>query len=394
MPLTEITIRQAKPAERPRNLFDGGGLYLLITPQGCKYWRYRYRFAGKDSTLALGVYGEVSLKQARQLHREVKSLLHQGIDPLARQQEQRQGNAGQAAFERIAREWYEYQRPAWKNAKHVQQVIHTLERYAFPHIGDKAIDAIPATDILAVLNALNDRPETASRLKQRISAVFNFAIQTDRATFNPAASAPKIVRSADKRVKHHPALPVAEIGTFLRQLDHYANRKTALALRLLVLTLTRSGEVRRGEWTEISGDTWHIPAEKMKMGLAHTVPLSDWALETLNELRRLNRYGSPYFVTGNRNQPLGDMTLSVAMQRMGYGGRAAPHGFRAMGSSILNESGQWNPDAIERQLAHRESNQVRAAYNRAEYLDERRRMMQWYGEYLRQCWQGSVPCVA
>ena len=161
-----------------------------------------------------------------------------------------------------------------------------------------------------------------------------------------------------------------------------------------MLTLTRSGEVRRGEWTEISGDTWHIPAEKMKMGLAHTVPLSDWALETLNELRRLNRYGSPYFVTGNRNQPLGDMTLSVAMQRMGYGGRAAPHGFRAMGSSILNESGQWNPDAIERQLAHRESNQVRAAYNRAEYLDERRRMMQWYGEYLRQCWQGSVPCVA
>ena len=126
MPLTEITIRQAKPTERPRKLFDGGGLYLLITPQGCKYWRYRYRFAGKDRTLSLGAYREVSLKQARQLHREAKSLLYQGIDPLTRQQKQRQGNAGLAAFECIAREWYEYQRPAWKNAKHAQQVIHTL----------------------------------------------------------------------------------------------------------------------------------------------------------------------------------------------------------------------------------------------------------------------------
>ena len=394
MPLTEITIRQAKPTERPRKLFDGGGLYLLITPQGCKYWRYRYRFAGKDRTLSLGAYREVSLKQARQLHREAKSLLYQGIDPLARQQEQRQGYGGHATFARIAREWYEYQRPAWKNAKHAQQVIHTLEQYAFPRIGNKAIDAIPATDILAVLNALNDRPETASRLKQRLSAVFNFAIQTGRATFNPAASAPKIVCSADKRVKHHPALPVAEIGTFLRELDNYANRKTALALRLLILTLTRSGEVRRGEWTEISGNTWHIPAEKMKMGLAHTVPLSDWALETLDELRSLNRYGSPYFVTGNRNQPPSDTTLSLAMQRMGYGGRAVPHGFRAMGSSILNESGLWNPDAIERQLAHSEANKVRAAYNRAGYLDERRRMMQWYGEYLRQRWQESASCAA
>lgn len=139
MLLTEKTIKHAKPTERSRKLFDGGGLYLLITPQGCKYWRYRYRFAGKDSTLALGVYGEVSLKQARQLHREAKSLLHKGIDPLARQQEQRQGNAGQAAFERIAREWYAYQRPAWKNAKHAQQVIHTLEQYAFPHIGDMTL---------------------------------------------------------------------------------------------------------------------------------------------------------------------------------------------------------------------------------------------------------------
>ena len=178
-------------------------------------------------------------------------------------------------------------------------------------------------------------------------------------------------------------MPAAEIPTFFQRLERYPNRKTALALRLLILTLTRSGEVRLGQWAELHGDQWHIPAERMKMGIAHMVPLSDWALATLDELRALNRYNSPYFITGNRNQPLSDTTLSLAMKRMGYGGRAVPHGFRAMGSSILNESGQWNPDAIERQLAHREGNQVRAAYNRAEYLEERQRMMQWYADYLR-----------
>ena len=269
----------------------------------------------------------------------------------------------------------------------MQQVIGSLERYAFPAIGKKGMDSILPTDILALLNAMADKPETASRVKQRISAVFDFAIQTGRATHNPAAAAPKIVRSADKRVKHHPSLPVAEIGTFLRSREEYPNRKTALLLRLLVLTLTRSGEVRYGAWSEIHDNEWHIPAARMKMGMAHTVPLSDWALETLAELRQLNDHGGPYFATNNLNRPLNCVALSKAMQRMGYGDRAVPHGFRAMGSSILNESGQWNPDAIERQLAHRERNKVRAAYNRAEYLEERQRMMQWYSDYLRQRWQ-------
>ena len=387
MPLTEKTIKHALPADRPRKLFDGGGLHLLITPQGGKYWRYRYRFAGKDCTLALGVYNKISLREARQRHRDAQSLLNRGIDPLLYKREQRQGKARQANFERIAREWYAHQKPAWKNAQHVQQVIGSLERYAFPAIGKKGMDSILPTDILALLNAMADKPETASRVKQRISAVFDFAIQTGRATHNPAAAAPKIVRSADKRVKHHPALPVTEIGTFLRCLEKYPNRKTALLLRLLVLTLTRSGEVRYGEWSEIHGNEWHIPAERMKMGMAHTVPLSDWALETLAELRQLNIHDSPYFATNRLNRPLNCVALSKAMQRMGYGDKAVPHGFRAMGSSILNESGQWNPDAIERQLAHRERNKIRAAYNRAEYLEERQRMMQWYSDYLRQCWQ-------
>lgn len=383
MRLTEKTIKNAPPGERPYKLFDGGGLHLFITPRGGKYWRYRYRFDGQDCTLSLGVYPKVRLKQARQLHRDAQSLLAQDTDPHRHKQKRKQAEKQQDNFEKVAREWYAHQRPAWKNEKHAWQVIHTLEQYVFPHIGSKAVSEVQPPAIVSILNRLADRPETRTRVKQRISAVFAFAIQTGRATLNPALSAPKTVRSAQNRVRHQPSLPAAEIPTFFQCLDNYPNRKTALALRLLILTLTRSGEVRLGQWAELNGDQWHIPAERMKMGIAHVVPLSDWALATLDELRALNRYNSPYFITGNRNQPLSDTTLSLAMKRMGYGGRAVPHGFRAMGSSILNESGQWNPDAIERQLAHREGNQVRAAYNRAEYLEERQRMMQWYADYLR-----------
>ncbi|SUO93014.1 tyrosine-type recombinase/integrase [Suttonella ornithocola] len=179
-------------------------------------------------------------------------------------------------------------------------------------------------------------------------------------------------------------MTIARIGEFFQRLEGYTNRKTQLALQLLILTLTRSGELRHGQWIEIIDKDWHIPAERMKMKRPHIVPLSDWALEILAEMRSLNKYGSPYFVTGNRNQPLSDMTLSKAMERLGYKGIAVPHGFRAMGSSVLNESGLWNPDAIERQLAHAESNAVRAAYNRAEYLDERRKMLQWYSDFIHQ----------
>ena len=202
------------------------------------------------------------------------------------------------------------------------------------------------------------------------------------------------MRSADKRVKHHPALPVAEIGTFLRELDNYANRKTALALRLLILTLTRSGEVRRGEWTEISGNTWHIPAEKMKMGLAHTVPLSDWALELLRELHGLTG-NTPYLFPSRTKQDghISENTLGKIMNGMSYKGIATPHGFRSLASSILNEQG-YNPDAIERQLAHEESNRIRAAYNRAEYLAERREMMQWYSGYLRERYRQAKALIA
>ncbi|WP_298641926.1 integrase arm-type DNA-binding domain-containing protein [uncultured Cardiobacterium sp.] len=230
-------------------------------------WRYRYRFDGQDCILSPGVYPKVRLRQARQLHRDAQSLLAQGSDPHRRKQQRKQAEKQQDSFGKVAREWYAHQRPAWKNEKHARQVIHTLERYVFPHIGGKAVSGIPPPAIVGILNRLADRPETRTRVKQRISAVFAFAIQTGRRPLNPALSAPKTVRSAQNRIRHQPSLPVAEIPAFFRDLERYPNRKTALALRLLILTLTRSGEVRLGQWAELRGDQWHIPAERMKMGL-------------------------------------------------------------------------------------------------------------------------------
>ena len=390
MKLTDRQVRNADSAGRKqRKLFDGGGLHLMLTDKGGKYWRFRYRFRGRDCLLSLGTYPQISLKQVRQLHRDAQTLLHQGIDPHAQKMRQRrearQAARQTASFAHFARQWYEGRKNSYTNAKAAQQVINTLQQYAFPLIGERAITELTTADITAVLAPLiATKPETASRLKQRISGVFDYAVQMGCISHNPVLSTPKIIRSGDKRVKNHPALPVARLGEFFARLAQYPNTKTALALRLLILTLTRSGELRHGQWQELSGDQWHIPAERMKMKRPHIVPLSDWALATLDELRALNRYNSPYFVTGNRNQPLSDMTLSAAMKRMGYTGIAVPHGFRAMASTILNESGRWNPDAIERQLAHAGGNAIRAAYNRAEYLDERRKMMQWYADYIRQ----------
>lgn len=383
MRLTEAIIRTMPLPKKPRKVFDGGGLYLLLTPSG-KYWRYRYRFYGKERTLALGVYPEVGLKSARHAHREAKVMLGNGIDPITnkkRLKSEKRAMLGNT-FAEIAREWHELKLPEWKNAKHAQQVINTLETYAFPLIGHIPVSAILPLSVFDVLKSVSDKPETANRLKQRINAVFEHAILTGRATFNPAASMPRIVK---RQKEHQPALPKELIPEFFYRLSLYPNRMTQLALQLLILTFVRVGELRQGEWSEIQNNEWHIPAEKMKMKRPHIVPLSDWSLEILAELKSLNNTENlRWIILGNKKQPMSDNTLAVAMKRMGYKDIAVPHGFRAMASSILNESGLWNPDAIERQLAHKEANKVRAAYNRAEYLEERHRMMQWYADFIKE----------
>lgn len=382
-------IRQAKLPQKARKLFDGGGLYLYLTPSG-KYWYYRYYFVGREKTMALGKYPQVSLKEARLARMEAKIKLRSGIDPAGEQKRLKRENERFYAhsFEVVAREWYAHTRPSWKNAKHAQQVINTLSQYVFPVIGAHSVADVPPMEIFKLLNALKDKPETASRVKQRIKAVFDFAIQTGRATQNPALSAPKIIRRAGNRVKHHPALPKEKLKTFFQDLENHPNRMTQLSIQFMILTFTRSQEIRFAQWEEIKNNEWHIPAERMKMQRAHIVPLSTWALEILQELKEMNKNKSIYLFVGNRNRPMSVNTLSYAMKKMGYKDIAIPHGFRSMASTILNESGLFNPDAIERQLAHAERNAVRAAYNRAEYLEERRRMMQWYSDTLWQLIHG------
>lgn len=385
--LTDKLIRETNPPKgTSKKLYGTEGLFVDIKPSGNKYFVLRYTINGRTRHMSLGRYPVLSLEKAKEWALEFRFQILKGFDPLE-ERKKRQAHDKRVkqvkanTFEMLAHEWYERKRPEWKNKKHAQQVINTLSVEVFPYIGDKPVTEITTPDLLPVMDRIANKPETATRVKQRITNVFDYAIQTGRATLNPASSLPTIKRTQNQ--SHQPSLPYDELGDFLNRCSQYANQKTALALRLLVLTFVRSGELRKGRWDELQGDEWHIPAERMKNGLPHIVPLSDWALETLEELRSLNKYNSPYFVTGTRNTPIGDATLSAAMKRMGYEGRAVPHGFRATASSALNESGLWNPDAIERQLAHKEKNAVRAAYNRAQYLSERKRMMQWYADFIR-----------
>lgn len=390
MRLTELAIKKIQPAEKAIKKFDGGGLYLLVKPTG-RYWRYKYRFHGREKCLSLGAYPVMNLKMAREAHREAKCLLDKGTCPATEKQriKREQMTAHNNTFELVAREWYELKRPEWKNPKHAQQVINTLSSYVFPAIGDLPVSDIAPMTVFDVLKKISDKAETCSRVKQRITAVFDYAIQTGRATWNPAQSLPNLGKG--KQVQHHPALPAKDIPAFFKKLSTYNNPQSQLAMRFLMLTFVRVGELLQADWSQIEDNEWHIPAEKMKMKRPHVVPLSNWALETLEEIRALNPNSPLLFPSPHRgNKSISNNTLSLAMKRMGYTGIATPHGFRSLASSVLNESGRFNADAIERQLAHQEKNAVRAAYNRAEYLAERHTMMNWWSDYLHKRYREAI----
>lgn len=380
MRLTEQLIKNKKFDKKNCKIYDGDGLYLKIAKNGNKFFYFRYTINYRERHMSLGRYPNLSLLEARKRCIELRYKIFKGIDPLEERKTKFSSyKVKEEDFATIAREWYELNRLKWKNRKHIQQTISSLENHIFPFIGDSPLSKISTPQLLPIISALEDKPETASRVKHRLKAIFDYALHSGKISINPALHLPNIKRQA----KNYPSLPYQELGDFLRRLDGYNNQKVVLALRLLVLTFVRSGELRFGKWEEIRGNEWHIPADRMKMKRPHIVPLSDWALETLEALKTLKTDDSPYFVIGSRKQPLSDMTLSMAMKRLGYAGKAVPHGFRATASSCLNESGLFNPDAIERQLAHIDQNKVRNAYNRADYMEERHRMMQWYSDFIK-----------
>ena len=382
--LTDAKIRQAKPAEKPYKLFDGGGLFLLVQPNGSKLWRLKYRFGGKEKLLSIGSYDRgVSLKKAREERTQAMDQLVQGIDPGALKQQEKQAERKQAenSFRAIALNWAETYGARWIDS-HRARVVVSLEADVFPALGDLAITEITPPMVLEVLRAVESRGalDVASRVLQRTSAIFRFAIQTGRATYNPAADMKGVLKT--RRVEHRSTISRAELPDFLKKLDSYSGDPiTKLGLKLILLTFVRTGELRGARWVEFDVDQreWRLPAERMKMGSPHIVPLSPQALAVLEELRPLTGQFDLLFPSHRDQQkPISENTLLFALYRLGYHKRATVHGFRALASTILNETG-FRPDVIERQLAHVERNKVRAAYNRSEYLEERRSMMDWWG---------------
>ena len=386
MALTDLAIKQTKPQDKIYYLKDGGSLFLEVTPAGGKNWRFRYRFNGKAGVLSPGKYPAVSLAEARERAAEARRLLAEGINPGEAKKEAKLAAqvASASAFEVIAIEWHEKQLPRW-TAGHAARIMDSLVKDVFPHLGRINVAELTAPKILACVQKVEKRGavETAGRVLQRINAVLRYAIQTGRTDRNPANDVVGALTA--QKVQHMPALPRAELPEFYRRLAA-ANlyQPTRIAMHLLVLTFVRPGELRAARWEEfdIERAEWRIPAERMKMRQPHIVPLSRQAQALLATLQPLTGRGALLFpATTDHAKPMSENTLSYAMGRMGYQGVATPHGFRALASTTLNEEG-FDPDVIERQLAHAERNKVRAAYHRAEYLDERRKMMQWWADFL------------
>jgi integrase len=392
MPLTDIACRKATtpPGERKQyKLSDGEGLYLLVTKKGDgRYWRLDYRFGGKHKTIALGVYPAVSLAQARERRASARRLLANGVDPATERQREKTAVAvAGVTFESVAREWFENARPAWDEG-HAGRVLRKLERDIFPAFGHRVIGAIEPPDILAALRKVEARGaiDVTKRTRQYVGAIFRYAIATGRATRDPAADIRDALKAAP-RVKHRARVDEKDLPDFLKRLDAYdGDEQTQLGIWLVLLTLLRTNEVRFGSWAEIEnldGDepVWRIPAERMKMHRDHLVPLAPRTAEVLRRLRVLAR-GRPWILPApTKTGVMSENTMLFALYRMGYRSRLTIHGLRGTGSTILNER-DFSPDWIEMQLAHAPKNAVRSAYNAARWLPQRRKMLEWWADYL------------
>jgi integrase len=387
MPLIDSVLRKAKPWPKPRKLSDGGGLHLLVQPSGSKLWRLAYRFGGKQKTLALGVYPAISLSDARNRRDAAKKLLASSIDPSVQRKVHRQMGAD-SSFRAIAEEVV-----AKLEREERAQATLTKKRwlldFAFPAFGDRPITEITARELLALLREVEGRGlyETANRLRSTCGMVFRYAIATGRAERDPSGD----LRGAltTPQVSHRATIvDPTGIGALLRAIDGFDGQTTTrTALRLAAYVFVRPFELRHAEWKEfdLQSALWIIPPEKMKMRRPHRVPLALQSLAILRELQGVTGQGRWLFPSVRTlARPISENTLNAALRRLGYGSDAmTTHGFRAMAATRLNEMGRWNPDAIERQLAHQEANAVRRAYtHRAEYWPERVMMMQAWADYI------------
>lgn len=399
MKLSEVAVRKAKPEAKPYKMADGGGMYLEVMPNGSKYWRLKYRYAGKEKRLALGVYPDTSLADARGRRDDARKLLANGSDPgVVKQSQKRQAKISAAnSFEAIAREFHKLKSPIW-TAHHATDWINTLEREVFPKFGHRPIIEIEAPDVLDILRAIEAREafEVRGRVLQRVRTVFAYAIASGRARHNPAAELRGALAPRPK-VQHFAALSEKEMPEFLRALTEYQHRAKSspvvfAATRLLALTFVRTGEVRGAQWGEFDLDAglWVIPAERMKARAPHTVPLSRQAVQVIRALQPLTGHLPALFPSRNgEGAVISENTVLKVIERIGYKGRMTGHGFRSVASTYLNNLGTIRPDMIEAQLAHGDKDQVRAAYNRADYMEYRKAMMQFWADTLDVMEQGG-----
>ena len=388
MKLTDPVIRAVQPKERPYKLSDGEGLVLLVQPNGSKWWRYRYRYNGKEKMLSIGTYPKVTLKEARHLRVTASDLLKQGINPSQYRQEQKliKTLAAENSFESVARLWWDNWKAA-RTERHAHYVIRRLEADVFPMIGSKPVTEITAPHLVMVIRQIESRGalDIAKRALSTCGQVFRYAVAHGLAERNPAAD----IKPADvlKPVKktNYARLDQKELPELLRRIEAYDGQPlTRLALQLMALTFVRTSELIGARWKEIEFDSklWRIPAERMKMRFPHIVPLSRQAIAVLEALQELSGH-SPLLFPGERNvtRSMSNNTLLFALYRMGYHSRMTGHGFRGIASTILHEK-QYPDKHIELQLAHLVGNEVSRAYDYAEHLKPRARMMQHWADYL------------
>lgn len=391
MPLTNTQCKNAKPKEKPCKLADGGGLYLEVMPNGSKYWRLKYRFLNKEKRLALGVFPTISLAEAREGKEEAKKLLAKDIDPSHEKKARKRKALRNAAntFEAVAREWHTKQCERWV-PKTGAKIMRYLEKDVFPSIGSRPIADIDPPELLEMLRKIEGRGAyyNAGRIKQYCGQIFRYGVATGKNPRDPSTDLKGALTTS--KTKHYAALDIKEMPEFLRALERNDARlfsQTRRGMRLLMLTLTRTSELIEATWDEIDLDNaqWEIPAERMKMGKEHIVPLSRQAVELFRAQREETEHLSTEYVFPNQvrpKTPMSNNTILSGIKRLGYAGRMTGHGFRALAMTTLMEHLGYPFEIPDTQLAHAKGDSVRRAYDRTKYLPQRKKMMQHWADYL------------
>ncbi|MFZ6726191.1 tyrosine-type recombinase/integrase [Undibacterium sp. MH2W] len=371
MKLTAKAVQAAKSEDKAYKMADGAGLYLFVTPAGAKVWRTNYTESGKQKTATYGQFPEMGLAEARMANLSRK---HAAVEEVKKV----------PTFEDVARRWFEIKLPDLSNEKHKKQIPSTLEEYVFPFIGNKPINEISRTELVTVVQKLSHIPETSHRVAGRIRMIFDYAQDIGVLETHGAAGLTRVLPSR-KVKKPMASISTSEVGPLLAAIETYEEPVTRLALRFIAHTFVRSTELRGMLWSEINFDekVWVIPADRMKLRIPHVVPLTPQALAILDELKQYSSGAGVVIESPLRpGYTVSENTLLFALYRLGYRGKMTVHGFRALASTVLNQQPQFHADVIERQLSHQEKDEVRAAYHRAEYLPQRRELMQWWSDWL------------